>query len=125
MAPDNRQFVPRRPRHAVNTAADLRVEIERSAGRSPARFDVELIDLSRSGFGICSKVPLDTDESLTLLLCHPPSGLRLTLPAIVQWQTREADGSFYSGCRSAQQISWETLGELFLNQVLMMEPPEQ
>jgi len=125
MTPDNRQFVPRRPRHAVNTAADLCVEVERSASQNPARLDVGLVDLSRSGFGIRSTVPLDKDESFTLLVYHPSSGLRLTLPAIVQWQSREAGGSFYLGCWSVQQIPWETLGELFLNHVLTMETPGQ
>ena len=111
-------YGPRRPRHDVTAAAGFPVEVERSAAKEPGPIEAELVDLSRGGYQLRTSVPLAKGESITLKLYDEKSGLRLALPGTVRW-TRSRDGATWlQGCRTSSPIEWETLGELFLSEIL-------
>jgi hypothetical protein len=111
------QFVARKPRHEVATAG-LPVAITRVGPRPPACFQADLLDLSREGFRLRSGVELAVGESFALELRDEKSGLALTLSGTVRWQQPQPEQIWLLGCQSQQQLDWETLGELFLNEIL-------
>ena len=119
MPSDFSQYVPRRPRHAVAAAAGLPVTVTPTGPRPPASFQADLLDLSREGFRLRSAVPLAVGESFTLELREEKFGLALTLSGTVRWQQPQPEEIWLLGCQSQQQLDWETLGELFLNEILV------
>jgi hypothetical protein len=116
------QYVPRRPRHATNADAQLRVEIQRPAGGSADLLQAELLDFSRHGFRLRTPVALALGEPIVMRLCNPKSGFRLEVPATVRWQRAE-DGRdhWLLGCQTVQEVDWAILGELFLQRILATE----
>ncbi len=114
-------FVPRNPRHKVAEDPAARVELRRSAANLPALPEVAVVDFSRSGFRLSVTEPLAARESVTLRLVDERSGMDLTLPGIVRWQRREADGTWSVGCHCDRELDWETLGELFLGGILLRD----
>ena len=121
MASDFSRYVLRRPRHPATGDLGFPVAVRRSAPDSPGPIDAGLVDLSREGFRVRSDVPLEIGESLFMDLFEETSGLRLTLPGTVRWRLAEGDGRWLLGCQSKRQLDWETLGELFLNKVLLAD----
>jgi hypothetical protein len=83
---------------------------------------VELQNLSRNGFQLRLPVPLVIQEHFCLRLYVEDSGLTLTLPGTVQWQ-RAVDDEWLAGCLSDQPLAWESLGELFLSEVISPDAP--
>jgi len=78
-----------------------------------------MVDLSRHGVRLQVTVPLTTEDPITVRLREESSGIDLTLPATVQWQNPEGDRKWSLGCLFDQPMEWETLGELFLNELLV------
>lgn len=114
--------LPRRPRYEASGTQTLVVEIERSPDCQPSVAAVELQDLSRSGFQLRLPVPLANEEHICLRLRIETSGFTLTLPATVRW-SRAAEDAWKAGCQSDQPLEWESLGELFLSEVLLRDGP--
>ena len=113
------EYIARGPRHEASRTTRFRVEIQRSAAGGSAPVEAQLVDLSRHGVRLQVAVPLTTEESVTVRLCDEPSGIDLTLPATVQWQSPEGDQGWSLGCLFDRPMEWETLGELFLNELLV------
>jgi len=133
MASDHSQYVPRRPRHAATGESGYSVRVTRaldagtgepSGAESDSTFPADLVDLSRDGFCLRSAASAPVGSLLTIELRHDQGGLALTLRGEVRWQRPQADGRWLLGCHSEQQIDWATLGELFLNNVLVAQPRE-
>jgi len=116
-------YIARRPRHRAAGSAGVRVRVERRPGSVPGTIDAELVDLSRSGIRLRAAVPLAVEESITVRLHHDVSGVGLTRAGTVRWRSRDQCGTWSVGCVFPQPLDWETLGELFLNQVLSTDPP--
>ena len=116
----NRQwgYVARPPRYGMTGDRSLEVVIRRTTGGTPECIKAELLNLSRDGFQVQASDPLATDEAIVLELQEPKSGLDFTLPATVCWQKPQGDNAWVYGCRSTRQLDWETLGELFLHEIL-------
>jgi hypothetical protein len=111
-------YVARRPRHPAGGTAEVEAEIQRpAAGAAPV--EARLVDLSRHGVRLQVAVPLAVREPVTVRLCHQPSGIDLALPATVQWQNAEGHREWSLGCLFDRPIDWETLGECFLNEILV------
>jgi hypothetical protein len=96
------------------------VYVERGAGNGTRELDAELLDLSRHGLRIGTPLPLYQEEAIKVHIEHDPSGVRLALPAVVRWQ-RGADDVWSAGCQFDEPLAFETLGELFLNDILAVE----
>ena len=122
MSSENWRQLPRRPRYETSGTQKLVVEVERYPDRQPSVVQVELQDLSRNGFQVRLPVPLVADECICLLLRIEGSGLTLTLPGTVRWQRAE-DDAWLVGCLFDQPLEWESLGELFLSEVLSPDGP--
>ena len=113
---------PRRPRYEANGTQKLVAEVERSFSCQPNLVQVELQDLSRNGFQLRLPVPLANRERICLRLHVEDSGFTLKLPATVQWG-RAVNEAWLAGCHSDQPLEWESLGELFLSEVLLQDQP--
>jgi len=119
----SQQYVSRWPRHEVRDSAALEVRVERAAGQSPSALDAELLDLSRAGFRLRVPYSLVVGECVTLRLRHAQAGIDLALPGKVRWQHADKHGAWLAGCAADCPAAWETLGELFLNNILSADTP--
>jgi hypothetical protein len=117
MLRESRKTNLRRPRYDSTDGQKVQVEVERKPGSQPAMVWADLRNLSRNGFQIQTPVALEIQEHITLHLCIKTSGFRLVLPGTVRWQ-RPEDDAWLLGCLSDEPVDWESLGELFLNQIL-------
>ena len=122
MPDDCSNYSARSPRHQATGTAALEVEVERSSGDNPI-VGGELVDLSRNGFRLRTTIPLAVNESVTVRFCHAESELDLALPSTVRWQRPEVGEKWLVGFETERQVDWETLGELFLNDILHVDEP--
>jgi hypothetical protein len=116
-------YVPRRPRHQSAGTAGVRVEVERGPPSAPEPIEVELVDLSRKGMRVRAAVSLSVGETITVRLHDETTGLGLERRATVRWSDPRQQGTWWIGCEFFERVDWETLGELFLNDVLSTDPP--
>lgn len=65
---------------------------------------------------------LAAGERIVVRLRHGASGLQLDMAGAVDWQRQDADGQWIVGCRFAEELDWETLGEMFLSGILDTTP---
>lgn len=120
MASSSSDYYPHPPRYPVADSAGLHVEVER-LGEISQVLQATLVDMSRNGFCLQVPAPLVREEPIVLRLCHQASGMALTVSATVRWHKKQNEGTWSIGCLAAEQIAWETLGELFLNGILSRE----
>ena len=117
------EYVARRPRHQGAGLATLGVHVERAPGSVPGSIEAELVDLSRTGVRLRSTVPLAEAEAITVRLHDEQSRLRLTRSGTVRWARPDRGDTWSIGCQFSQSVDWETLGELFLDELLSQELP--
>lgn len=123
MSFDRRKKTPRWPRYCVAGERTIQAEIERAAGRLPASIQVELRDLSRTGYQFKTSLPLEIQEAVLLRLRTGELGSELALQGTVRWMRPTNDGTWLVGCRTESPMEWDALGELFLNGVLSPNGP--
>lgn len=111
------QFVARDPRHQPTDKAELNIEVRRSVGE-PRSLRAELVDFSRDGFRLRVPAPLIVNEPVEVLIEDRNSPLNLTVSATAQWQRPESGDTWLTGFKFDRQADWETMGELFLNDIL-------
>jgi hypothetical protein len=117
------RYVARRPRHPAAGAEGTRVVIEPVAPASSEPIEAELLDLSRQGMRIRAAVPFSVGETIDVRINQPPPGPALRRRGTVRWRRPEAQGGWSIGCQFSEPVDWETLGELFLNDVLSTDRP--
>lgn len=110
----------RRPRHQ-STGGELAVALVRHAGRSPAALAASLVDFSRQGARLTVACQLDPAEPVVVRFQSGGIGLDLDLAGAVRWQTYQAE-HWLVGCQFDEEVSMETLGELFLRGILSHQP---
>lgn len=110
----------RRPRHQ-STGDGLAIELVRHAGRSPRAVTAAVVDFSRQGTRLTVAHPLDPAEPVVMRFHDRGIGLDLDLPGAVRWQVPQAD-HWLVGCQFHEEVSMETLGELFLRGLLSQQP---
>lgn len=125
-------FVGRKPRHHVADASQASVRLERAGDESDGGIVAELIDFARNGARLriiaAPGLPLPAKgEAVVLRLRTLKPGVDIRLPGAVRWQQAEGPGQWLVGCEFQEEVSLETLGELFLNEILSdgREPTEQ
>ena len=99
------------------------VVVERVAPSPSEPIGVELIDLSRGGVRFRAAVPLSVGETITVRIHDAKSGLNLERRGTVRWAKPHRQGTWSIGCQFFERVDWETLGELFLSDVLSTGPP--
>jgi PilZ domain-containing protein len=114
------QPVVRDPRHQATDTVKLNIEVRRSAGERRL-LGAELIDFSRDGFRLRVPAPLIVNEPVEVLIEDRNTPFSLTISAIAQWQRPESGDNWLTGFKLDRQADWETLGELFLNEILTMD----
>jgi len=100
----------------------VRVEVLRSplAGEP---VEGALVDVSRHGFRVQIPAAVSPNDALHVCVRDTRSGMDLMLRGTVRWVQEEDDGTWSAGCLAIEPLSWETLGELFLNGILT--PPAE
>ncbi|HYW80627.1 MAG TPA: PilZ domain-containing protein [Thermoguttaceae bacterium] len=121
MTNDYWNHVARKPRHKAAGSPGLRVCVKRNAAVTSAPHEAELLDLSRSGVLLRLPMSFSIDEPIVVCLEDKASHIDLALSAMVRWCRSEEDGQWLIGCESDHPLEWETLGELFLSDVLMAD----
>ncbi len=84
---------------------------------------VELIDFARNGAqlriaGGPESSCLAKGEVVVLGLRAQKTGLDIRLPGTIRWQQAAGPGQWLVGCEFDEEVPLETLGELFLNEIL-------
>ena len=118
MAENHWGFTSRQPRHRASAAEGCEVRIERSPGKDPLVTSGRLIDLSRGGFSLRVLVPLEIGEPLTIQIRDDRLTSDITLAGVVQWCRRGEQAGWFLGCQATDLAEYETLGELFINDIL-------
>jgi hypothetical protein len=96
------------------------VHILRTASRQG--LSGQLVDCSRAVVQFRVTDSLADGERVVVRLRHEASGLQLDMAGTVDWQRPEPSGERLVGCRFAEELDWETLGELFLCGILDTAP---
>lgn len=119
MAMEEDSFIVRRPRHEVLDKADCRITVEWIA--SSRCLAAELADVSRQGLKLILDANMPNDARIRLCLEQPANRFSVTLPVTVRWSRLEDDGRWGVGCVFDRELSWELMGELFLNGILSVD----
>jgi hypothetical protein len=121
MTSDFAAFEPRQPRHVATAPDRLCVEVEPRSIPKSEPFRAQLVDLSRQGLQLRIPVPLAVHENVSVRIRDDDSGLSISVSGEVRWQRPAEDGHWFVGCRCQQELNWETMGELFLHELLAMD----
>jgi hypothetical protein len=122
MSSDPLDFFPRHPRHETTGTARLRVSVRQGGSAAAEPIDAKLVDLSRHGFKLRTPVSLSLGETITARLTDEDSGLQLDLKGIARWQRPDDNETgWFVGCQCEQELEWAVMGELFLNDLLVMD----
>jgi len=127
MLNDSSHFIARSPRHSATGAAALRISFQHLAGQQLDSVEVELIDLSRSGIQFCTSAALIDGQRIRIVMEDVATRFQSEQDAIVRWQRSAGERLWLSGCQFVTELSWEVLGELFLNDSLsrdVLSPPD-
>lgn len=123
MAFDSWNYSGRKPRHQVADPDAVTVRLSRAGAELAEGATVELIDFARTGARVRmadapSKVAFREGDAVIVRLTSQKTLLDFDLPAVVRWRRAEGPGICLLGCEFMEVVSLETLGELFLNQIL-------
>ena len=112
----------RKPRHQVADGSQFSVCLNRVEGEPAESLKAELIDFARHGARLRvadrPNAASSNGEAVVLQLRSAKPGLDIRLPGRIRWQQAEGPGLWLIGCEFDQEVSLETLGELFLNEIL-------
>ena len=112
-------FVVRRPRHEVLDKAGCQITVEWIA--SARRLEADLSDVSRQGLKLVVDRHIPPDSRIRLCLEQKANRFSVTLPVTVCRSRLEDDGRWGIGGIFDRELSWELMGELFLNGILSAE----
>ena len=121
MATDSFDIAPRNPRHETAATARLKMEVEWGSAASRSSCEAQLVDLSRCGFQLRVPVSQPVHETVSARLQDEACGMQLDLSGRICWCREDGNGHWLIGCQSDRELDWETMGELFLNEILVMD----
>jgi hypothetical protein len=121
MTLDFAAFEARQPRHETTNPTRLKVEIRRESALPSEPLQAQLVDLSRQGLQLRIPTALDLHENVSIRIRDEHAGFSISLSGVVRWQKPADDGHYLVGGRFEQELDWETMGELFLNDILAMD----
>jgi hypothetical protein len=114
MSNDSSDRVGRRPRYPVIECQTADVWIEQAGGRVAAR----LFDFSRHGVGLLTDEPVGENERVIVHIHHAKSGFDLSSAGAVRWERAVSEANWLIGLEFDEPVPLETLGELFLHEIL-------
>jgi hypothetical protein len=122
MARDFWNYVARRPRHAGRQTEVVNVQLRRDEGRLPDVVEASLVDLSRGGLQLNVATPLVKGERVLVRICCGENAFDNEAAATVRWIRPSEDGQQWKlGLRLKEDLEFDLLGELFLNDALESE----
>jgi len=121
MTSDIAAFEARQPRHETLDATHLKVEIRQESASPSEPSEAQLVDLSRQGLGLRVPISLGLHEQVLVQILDEHSGFSIGISGVVRWQKPADDGHHFIGLRFERELDWETMGELFLNEILAMD----
>jgi hypothetical protein len=121
MPTDVTKYAVRNPRHKIAPGIETAVEFLRAEEKQPRVVCGILTDFSRNGLKVNSATRLDDCEPVTARMFQLGGKFELLLDGSIRWQRDEEDGTFAIGCEFNEEVTWEVLGELFLNGVLAID----
>lgn len=110
------EFIPRPPRHE----SDPNIAGVVVATQSD-RFAATLFNLSRQGLQVAvpsGPIDVGVGESVRIGIAHEASGFVFDRVGIVRWQNESDAAGWIVGVQFAEEVDWETLGEMFLSGLL-------
>lgn len=116
---EQESLIVRRPRHEALPDSGCSITLDWIA--SSRRLEADLGDVSRLGLRLILDSSLPEDARIRLRLEQPANRFSATLPVTVRWSRLGDDGRWAVGCVFDQELSWELMGELFLNGILCTE----
>jgi hypothetical protein len=119
-------YVGRKPRHAVADAGAVAVRLGRPGEKLEECLDAELVDFARNGARLrivesAGAAWLAEGERAVLHVRSLKPGVDVGLPGTVRWRRADGPGLWLIGCEFEAEVPLETLGELFLNEILSDE----
>jgi hypothetical protein len=121
MPSDFAAFRARQPRHETRNPNRLQVDIQRTSHSPSGSCQAQLVDLSRQGLQLRVPTPLELHENVFIRILDEDSGFSISVSGVVRWQKPADDGHHFAGCQFERELDWETMGELFLNEILVMD----
>ncbi|MEQ8786256.1 MAG: PilZ domain-containing protein [Pirellulaceae bacterium] len=122
MADEFWNYVVRRPRHVGRRTEIVHVQLRRDEGRLPDVVEAELVDLSRGGLQLVVPTPLSKGEHVQVRISCGENSFDNDVAATVRWLRRTEDGAaWHLGLRFKEELQFDLLGELFLNDALESE----
>jgi hypothetical protein len=108
---------------ADSTQVSVRLDRKGAGEADTESLPVQLIDFARNGArlriaGAPERTCPAKGEAVVLGIRSPRPGLDICLPGTIRWQQAEGPGQWLVGCEFDAEVSLETLGELFLNEIL-------
>ena len=115
-------FVARGPRFDCDDAATVELTVTRQGDDGIARgITGELVNFSRQGIRFHLKEALELGESPVIRLQASDSVFAVEIPGLVKWVTPDEHLGWLVGCQFESEVPWETLGELFIHEVLSQD----
>lgn len=115
-------YFGRKPRHVVSDASLIAARLAPLHGDAASTLNVELIDFARGGARLRAADPgigwLAEGAASILQIRSIKPGIDIQLPGRIRWQQAEGPGQWLIGCEFDAEVPLETLGELFLNDIL-------
>ena len=121
MDTESLDIAPRNPRHETAATARLKMDVQWQSASAGGACDAQLVDLSRCGFQLRVPVSLQPQVTIAAHLQDETGGLQLDLSGQICWCREDGHGHWLVGCQSDRELDWETMGELFLNEILVMD----
>ena len=114
--------VVRKPRHAGGDTGAWKVEVEYRVGAKVAVVEARLADGSRDGAQVVVPIMLPPKDRVVVRFVDEHSEVRYQAEGEIRW-SRAGDNKevWSSGIRFSEPIDFETLGELFLNDLLHVD----
>jgi hypothetical protein len=114
-----RDYISRPPRHEPQANTQSRLAIKSADARESVI--AELVDLSRQGLKAVCDHQFRNGASVGVEIQLPTTSMQLSPSAKIRWCRIQEDGRWAVGLLFDQELSWEAMGELFLNGVLASE----
>jgi hypothetical protein len=121
MTSDIAAFEARQPRHETTNPARLKVEVRRESALPSGPLRAQLLDLSRQGLQLRVPIALELHERIRVGIRDDDARVSISLSGVVRWQKPADDGHYLVGGQFERELDWETMGELFLNDILAMD----
>ena len=112
------RFVARRPRHEVQPDARCYVQL---IAENEEYYEGQLVDLSRHGLKLITDGEIPVDGMVRVQAELPIGAVQVSPAATIRWSRLEDDGRWAAGLVFEQELSWEVMGEMFLNGILSVQ----